>query len=718
MDMFGMDLTKPSRVSVSKPKARPTATSTSTSKSKTKPTTSSSSTVKSNAKASSSTTTTKEIKRTGSNSNNPTAFFQGLQQSSRDLDRTFDKMEYVNSKNKDKDKDTDKVINGKGSSSTSTIKNGEKKKDKSKVRDTPARGRGTRILSREESVSLSAHSGSEDEMSLGNTPPANMHRGYDDYRSGSQTGSSSPIKGSPSPIKKKKKVLVPDSEDEDGTPNGKLKGKKRSSEDEIDKKNKKKRRTNEEIPRPKGRKVVDDDTSEEETDEEERKRRKAERKKRKEEEKERKRDSLGGTAFFAHLSKLRRDGDYQEEQTEEHIDISKMLEEVAEEDEELTEEERKYLVPFRSKTELCPYCYGPFPSNPSPNLLRQQEELHALSTPKPTESNPNARELSWQRHIEFCGLHHAETSVIPLGIRAGYPESIDFANLNKRLEDGEIRYRLDEIVLNPSTSEVFRRVIREIEEVGKDVWGGIKWQSKPENLEAVKPGYYGDLGRIILIDHFLSMRKWGYYPWLTKSLNPPTIDPLSWTEFVTHVLVPEASILLIMDDQKSPTEYVEAERIRKESVNYGMWKFREDDEDSKGILSELMEGKEDKKGRLKKIRKERARREKYETIEGDEEGAMNMVTPKAKMRVRKDSVIEIGDSPGATPIKPKREFKSGRDGLSRFSSQSTTISTTERIDGEGGNPQLPQSSQSQSASMDYDGDWDQEHDREAAELVP
>ena len=110
---------------------------------------------------------------------------------------------------------------------------------------------------------------------------------------------------------------------------------------------------------------------------------------------------------------------------------------------------------------------------------------------------------------------------------------------------------------------------------------------------------YGDLGRAIMIDHFLNLRKWGHFPSLkssTSSSQPQTssqsaiaeqhnslsLEPLSWHDFISHVLVPESSILLIMEDRRysslTDQAYEEAERVRSESVKYGTWKFREEGE--------------------------------------------------------------------------------------------------------------------------------------------
>lgn len=134
------------------------------------------------------------------------------------------------------------------------------------------------------------------------------------------------------------------------------------------------------------------------------------------------------------------------------------------------------------------YCNLPLPNKPSKHHEYLKAKLHKLSTPAPTDENPNARALSWQKAIEFCSLHHAETTIIPLGIRAGFPVDIDFGNLDRRLETGWIRNELDKIVRQPEESAVFREVKKEVEEVGRMKWSSLAHQSKEERLAAVKPG--------------------------------------------------------------------------------------------------------------------------------------------------------------------------------------------------------------------------------------
>ncbi|WVQ79070.1 hypothetical protein IAT38_001164 [Cryptococcus sp. DSM 104549] len=296
------------------------------------------------------------------------------------------------------------------------------------------------------------------------------------------------------------------------------------------------------------------------------------------------------------------------------------------------QEDREWLWSLMSAADLCPYCNQPLPLEPSENHQRIRAKLEKISTPAPTPLNPSARSLAWQQSIDFCTLHRAEATIIPLGLRAGYPREIDFARLDQRLEGGWVKREMDRIVLDPESSKLFREVKEEVKEVGRLRWGGIMHQSKEERLKAVKPGYYGELGRVILTDHFQKLRRWGYLPTVPPaqatvaaavaadaSTSSPSrqpqhatatalgdaTHPLDANDFITHILVPEAATLLIMADRGctgfSEAGYLEAEEVRHASVKFGEWRFREGDKAGRKVLEEIRKGGEEKKARCRKV---------------------------------------------------------------------------------------------------------------------
>ena len=104
------------------------------------------------------------------------------------------------------------------------------------------------------------------------------------------------------------------------------------------------------------------------------------------------------------------------------------------------------------------------------------------------ESMSDGRALPWQRTIEFCSLHEAETTIIPLGIRIGYPRDIDFSILEERLEERWIREELEEIMNNPERSTFFTKTIKDIRKKGKLQWGGVNHQCETRVMDMSMPG--------------------------------------------------------------------------------------------------------------------------------------------------------------------------------------------------------------------------------------
>ena len=111
---------------------------------------------------------------------------------------------------------------------------------------------------------------------------------------------------------------------------------------------------------------------------------------------------------------------------------------------------------------------------------------------------------------------------------------------------------------------------------------------------------YGLMGRAVLHRHFQNLMKWGFLAALAStSAAPSPIHPLSTQEFISHVLIPEAAILLVMQDQgwsrgtSRPEDWddrrAEAFQIWRGSTEYGRYRFREDGEEAEVVYSQLEE---------------------------------------------------------------------------------------------------------------------------------
>jgi hypothetical protein len=97
----------------------------------------------------------------------------------------------------------------------------------------------------------------------------------------------------------------------------------------------------------------------------------------------------------------------------------------------------------------------------------------------------------------------------------------------------------------------------------------------------------------VIIHHFQQLIQWGFLP----ALSSDEIYPLSQTDFILNVLVPEAATLLIMQDKgwNKPRARGEgwqdalktARTMRLKSAEYGRWRYREEGEEGQRVLKEI-----------------------------------------------------------------------------------------------------------------------------------
>jgi hypothetical protein len=119
---------------------------------------------------------------------------------------------------------------------------------------------------------------------------------------------------------------------------------------------------------------------------------------------------------------------------------------------------------------------------------------------------------------------------------------------------------------------------------------------------------YGDLGRAIMINHFQNLIQWGHL------VLGPNIEPLPSTEFIITVLVPEAAVLLTMEDGGFDGSIVKGEEwdkarepameICQRAGRYGYWRFRGDGEEGRRVLERLEKAAPEKRRRLDDARRE------------------------------------------------------------------------------------------------------------------
>lgn len=182
---------------------------------------------------------------------------------------------------------------------------------------------------------------------------------------------------------------------------------------------------------------------------------------------------------------------------------------------------------------------------------------------------------------EFCEYHIAVSrGVLRKGLREGYPSEIDFVSIPHRLETDWIRKELVAISRFPRNSPHYQTALTDLERLGIG-WRRQGHQRSPLTLQHTSAGYFGQIGKSIILQQ---LDKWidkDRFPTIKPTeLQPiPTCDPFYPNEFTRHVLLPEASVLLIMQDQAweggSREEFEEtrdkARKVWAASRGYGRW---------------------------------------------------------------------------------------------------------------------------------------------------
>ncbi|KLT46045.1 hypothetical protein CC85DRAFT_282184 [Cutaneotrichosporon oleaginosum] len=252
-------------------------------------------------------------------------------------------------------------------------------------------------------------------------------------------------------------------------------------------------------------------------------------------------------------------------------------------------EDEKYCASFKNYRRRCDHCSEPWPMFPSADLCALQRRFAAIPS------------LSFRQTMALCTMHRAETNIIPLGIRDGFPQEIDFEDVDRRLERGWIAARLKKVAAKPEISKFYRRAKKEINQMGLAAWKDVAHQSNDKVLAYAQPGYYGDLGRAIMIMHFQNLIRWGHL------ILGASTAPLPETDFIVTVLVPESAVLLTMEDggwdgHATKGEGWEDARagamdLCRRAGPYGYWRFRADGEGQR-VLDKVRQAASSKKARL------------------------------------------------------------------------------------------------------------------------
>ncbi|KAG6873026.1 hypothetical protein C0992_009156 [Termitomyces sp. T32_za158] len=82
---------------------------------------------------------------------------------------------------------------------------------------------------------------------------------------------------------------------------------------------------------------------------------------------------------------------------------------------------------------LCPYCDAPLPSGPTSQLKRLLDTAATKSRPEPRPGNRLGRTAPFTVYIAVCQRHRFESQMLPEAERNGWPKTIDWSELGKRV---------------------------------------------------------------------------------------------------------------------------------------------------------------------------------------------------------------------------------------------------------------------------------------------
>ncbi|KAL5513270.1 hypothetical protein ACEPAH_3668 [Sanghuangporus vaninii] len=267
---------------------------------------------------------------------------------------------------------------------------------------------------------------------------------------------------------------------------------------------------------------------------------------------------------------------------------------------------------------LCPYCDMPFPPNPTPLLIDMLKRIPKYPDARPT--NPLGLKAPLLSYVTMCQRHQFEMQLLPKARAAGWPTCIDFTTLPGRIH--ALRKHMTMLLRDKRKSIFWRDLKKDIDKYGARKTMGVTNQF--DSFEKSQPGYYGEQGAVIITQTLSHL-----FP--PDSIDPDRVAPLTPTEFIRCVLVPECAVALIQEDLGSGSSIEYAIRILRKSSKYGTAMFPDlDNRDAMSVGEDLGMGQQVGEA----IMKERVRARRAEISEEEKEakdtGKTHAETPRRK----------------------------------------------------------------------------------------
>ncbi|TEB27479.1 hypothetical protein FA13DRAFT_1634593 [Coprinellus micaceus] len=210
---------------------------------------------------------------------------------------------------------------------------------------------------------------------------------------------------------------------------------------------------------------------------------------------------------------------------------------------------------------VCPFCGEELPDLRSGSLEAKLEQLIEEAELDPTPENPHAMLLPFTRFISFCAQHLHEEKGLETARREGWPLEPDFDALPQRVRN--LKPELEAILEDPDSSTFFVLAKNSRKSGGSGVLRTFQTFGKQG------AAYYGQKGFAVLADTLRAVFPQGSIPHgITASLD--------YWGLVEEVLIPEAAILLIMQDKNVSEE--KAREIHEDSRSFGVMQHSVDDE--------------------------------------------------------------------------------------------------------------------------------------------
>ncbi|KAJ7099513.1 RTC4-like domain-containing protein, partial [Mycena belliarum] len=295
-----------------------------------------------------------------------------------------------------------------------------------------------------------------------------------------------------------------------------------------------------------------------------------------------------------------------------------------------------FISPNTDPKTLCPYCDTPLPSQPTPLLVRLLDQTYNKSYRDVRPSNPLGRKAPMGVFVAVCQRHRFESQTLPEAEARGWPKSISWAALKGRVLEMKddlleiLADRGDPVVYGNTDDEkeesqgfenepkrgkgprmmclFWKDLLKDLKKQGTKGVKGVRGQFA--NFEKTQPGYYGELGSVIIHQTLYDM-----FP--LTSIDPDLVDPLTPNEFIQRILVPEVGMRLVIQDMhldvEDRSDKKQAVAVLRESASYGVAMFPEDGGDWAGASGKKKSDTDDDvMGVAEQMVMERARKRRKE----------------------------------------------------------------------------------------------------------